>query len=590
MEVNLLGAEELKYELAIRGLPITGTFAQKRNALREILRYERENNISAPTSSCYDSESELIVCQGKLYTLARDIDCFDFRNRDNEYRRISTFLSHVHSRLLRISCAIDAECRHKELLIDKCKELFEKLRLMKEGRLNGTVTQRENIKDGCSVEVNRSILDSDNPPLLHSNLTPITKRQVDTSISYDLIVLDDKVPDQIFENDLDERYAFSNTAGNDEINGNSDSGVQDYERAQHSMPFSSQLLGNNRSNQFSDHVESPKDNRRSVPPSKVHFEDELFNISKQVHANSTRRDETLSHSNPYVNFADRLENFRFSPSNGQAMFSQPYLNPIKFQDVSSWNVKYNGQSSVTDFLERIEELRLSRGVSKEMLLRSAPEIFTRDALLWFRTRRFSSWDDLVTQLRETFQPFDYEFSLWDEIHKRTQGSQERVISFVVSMEALFRKLPSPPSEVMKLQVIRRNLLPHIQRRLATERIENLQDLIRLSRSIEETEARIQKFAPPSTNYRNLLEPALAYHKPSSHLAVLESPLSLSSGSSEIVSEVAALKTTYSSSCWNCCEPGHHFRQCQKPLKRFCFKCGNENVISRNCPKCSKNGY
>lgn len=34
----------------------------------------------------------------------------------------------------------------------------------------------------------------------------------------------------------------------------------------------------------------------------------------------------------------------------------------KFQDVSSCNVKYNGQSSVTDFLERIEELHLSTGV------------------------------------------------------------------------------------------------------------------------------------------------------------------------------------------------------------------------------------
>lgn len=76
---------------------------------------------------------------------------------------------------------------------------------------------------------------------------------------------------------------------------------------------------------------------------------------------------------------------------------------------------------------------------KDILLRSVPEDFTRDALLRFRTRQFSTQVNLVSQLRDTFQPFDYGVSVWDEIHKRTQGSQERVISFVVSIETLFGK-------------------------------------------------------------------------------------------------------------------------------------------------------
>lgn len=44
--------------------------------------------MSAPFSSCYNSESELSDSQGKLYTVARNIEYFGFQNRDNEYRTI----------------------------------------------------------------------------------------------------------------------------------------------------------------------------------------------------------------------------------------------------------------------------------------------------------------------------------------------------------------------------------------------------------------------------------------------------------------------------------------------------------------------
>nr|CAI5823365.1 unnamed protein product [Callosobruchus analis] len=93
-------------------------------------------------------------------------------------------------------------------------------------------------------------------------------------------------------------------------------------------------------------------------------------------------------------------------------------------DIGRWNLKYDGISSVNSFLERIEELRLSRGISKTRLLQSAPELFTKDALLWYRMSEFSNWDDLVQQLRAAFQPFDYEFTLMEEIRRRSQGAQE----------------------------------------------------------------------------------------------------------------------------------------------------------------------
>lgn len=345
-------------------------------------------------------------------------------------------------------------------------------------------------------------------------------------------------------------------------------------------------VNNREDRQASAYGEAPTGSRLS----QVRFEDDVVNASIQAQANQSQKADVINYSNPYVDFADRLDNFRFSPLHNHSHTGSTPFRPNKFQDVSTWNLKYNGQTSVTDFLERVEELRLSRAVPKEYLLRAAPEMFTRDALLWFRTKDFSSWDDLVTQLRDTFQPFDYEYSLWEEIHHRTQGSQERVVSFVVAMEALFRKLPVPPSEIKRLQIIRRNLLPHIQRRLAVEKIEKLNDLLRLSRAIEETEARIQRFVPPPTNYRNLVEPSLAYNKPSSHIAMVDRLVPEDDASVPSVLEPNPVVAAVASppNCWNCLEAGHRFRQCSKPRRKFCFKCGKENVISRDCPNCSKN--
>lgn len=193
-------------------------------------------------------------------------------------------------------------------------------------------------------------------------------------------------------------------------------------------------------------------------------------------------------------------------------------------------------------------------------------------------------------------PYDYEFSLWDEIRRRTQGSQEKVISFVVAMQNLFNKLPEAPTEATKIQLLRRNLLPYLQGRLATQNISSVQELLRLSRSVEETELRLQRFVPPPTNYRQLLEPELAYHKPSYNVHALNTSESLSfvepTAQTPADCDPVAVDVISSSReqnvCWNCGSPEHRFRQCQQERKMFCYRCGKDKVTLKSCPTCSKN--
>ncbi|KAJ8959652.1 hypothetical protein NQ318_021840, partial [Aromia moschata] len=248
----------------------------------------------------------------------------------------------------------------------------------------------------------------------------------------------------------------------------------------------------------------------------------------------------------------------------------------RYADPGRWNLKYDGVSSVNNFLDRVEELRKSRGVSKPQLLRSAAELFTRDALLWFRTNQFSSWDDLVAQLRDAFQPYDYENGIWEELRRRTQGVQERVVIFIASMEQLFNRLSEKPSEEARVRLIRRNLLPYIQTQLSLRTITSVRELVQACRAIEETEIRVQRFCPPPTNYRQLLEPELAYHKPS--VAHPPSISTVISDSSETIPpNIAEVSHTVTNSelrvatCWNCRNTGHRFRQCGQPRRIFCFK-------------------
>lgn len=46
MDANRLSSEEVKYELEIRGMPLTGTLAQKRAILRDVLRMEQQHTMT----------------------------------------------------------------------------------------------------------------------------------------------------------------------------------------------------------------------------------------------------------------------------------------------------------------------------------------------------------------------------------------------------------------------------------------------------------------------------------------------------------------------------------------------------------------
>lgn len=135
-----------------------------------------------------------------------------------------------------------------------------------------------------------------------------------------------------------------------------------------------------------------------------------------------------------------------------------------FIPISKWNLKFTDESEtmgLNKFLERVDELSITRGVDKSYLFDLAVELLGGKALNWFRSVCKSVQDghSLCIKMREEFLPNHYSEKLWNTIKKRTQGDNKSVGMYLAVMNNLFDRMDNRISEQQRLTVIRRNLLP-----------------------------------------------------------------------------------------------------------------------------------
>lgn len=263
----------------------------------------------------------------------------------------------------------------------------------------------------------------------------------------------------------------------------------------------------------------------------------------------------------------------------------------KFVSIAKWGLTFSGdgKGSLNAFLERVTELRIARGVSRQILFTSAVDLFTGRALIWYRANRdnFTTWEELVNGLKSEFQPIDYDDRLFEEIKNRTQGPNESVGIYVAVMKNLFARLSTRISELSQVKIILRNLTPTYQRQLSLVEVNSVDQLLQLGKKLEATKLSVESYTPPVRTAR-ILEPDLAYVQ--SDLLDVAGVSATSSVVTPVVKEKFVPQTGQNALlCWNCRKVGHRAVECREPRKIHCFRCGKPGVTSRNCENCSGNG-
>lgn len=190
------------------------------------------------------------------------------------------------------------------------------------------------------------------------------------------------------------------------------------------------------------------------------------------------------------------------------------------------NFRYNGKTCVKAFLQRLGELCLSRGISDIKLFNSASELFTDEALCWYRgvQDEVHSWSDLRQLLLEEYLPPDYDHRLMQEVRARTQGSDESIINYLSIMQNYFSRFTRSVSDEEKLNIVLFNIRPFYTAQLALNPVESWADLKRKCRLLEGAKERSEHFTEPPKITSSCLAPDLgrpcflsAWHTPDHHV-------------------------------------------------------------------------
>jgi Retrotransposon gag protein len=295
-------------------------------------------------------------------------------------------------------------------------------------------------------------------------------------------------------------------------------------------------------------------------------------IASQIDASMARLDKIL------VKLDNIMHHFRSSLTQSQ-IAPDPWSDTQNLQNIShdsgshvhKLNFRFNGKSCIKAFLQRLDELCLSRGLSHAKLFNSAAELFTDEALCWYRGIRdeVHNWLELRTLLLDEYLPSDYDHRLMQEIRARTQGSQESIINYLSIMQNYFTRLSKPVSDDEKLSIVLFNIRPFYTNQLALNPAESWTDLKRKCRLLEGAKERSQHFNEPPKATSSCMAPDLSYK---------------SGGRPDV--KVAALKPVANNFCVRCRIEGHTLRSCKAPFALVCYRCGAKDVTARSCTKCS----
>lgn len=299
--------------------------------------------------------------------------------------------------------------------------------------------------------------------------------------------------------------------------------------------------------------------------------------------------DKITDQSPAVNNASSTSNSCIHSVSGtsQSLPNPPYYKSIP---VYKWGETFSGdKSTLSSFLENVEELRKARHVSKTELFESARDLFVGDARCWFRQTidNVKDWDALVEALKRDFRSPYHDDELWETIKCRIQMKSESVVIYFAKMNELFGQLTRIPAESTKLRYIRNNLIPEYRKAIAMTEVSSVSELYKLIKRLEDDDYLDINIQMPSSSRAetakgNFFKTINAPSYPNASKNYTRSPKLLTIDKKDNNIPVNP------DECWNCHKKGHFYSECRARKSKFCYRCGLSNVTVRTCTHCQKN--
>ncbi|KOB65407.1 Gag polyprotein [Operophtera brumata] len=234
------------------------------------------------------------------------------------------------------------------------------------------------------------------------------------------------------------------------------------------------------------------------------FNNQYAILSKLAQINSSNTASTVEQTNAGQSLSIGV------PTSGSSNCERNHISDLQ-------KLKFNGKSCVHVFIQRMNEFCMSRNISHTKLLTYGIEMFTEQALHWYRSVKddVNSWDDLTKLLVADFSQFDYDYRLVSEIRSRTQGDAENIVIYFAMMSELFSRLSKPMSEAEKLEILLHNIRPCYANVLVSHgsSIDSIDTLRSLCRNYEKIQALSAQFREPPRVTTETLAPDLAFSRP-----------------------------------------------------------------------------
>lgn len=256
--------------------------------------------------------------------------------------------------------------------------------------------------------------------------------------------------------------------------------------------------------------------------------------------------------------------------------------------IQNWNLKFDGSTNglnVEEFLYRVRSLTTENfNGDFGIICKNLHILLVGKARDWYwryhKQVTNIDWREFCQALRYQYKDFRSNFDLKEEIRNRKMKPGEKFETFFESVCVMLDRLETPIPETELVEILTRNLRSDIRHELLyvpIYSIAHLRKLVQMRENLLGEEYFRRNLPSKQTTQfysrRNIAEVDAAEDYPE---------LTITSDAT-----VDAIRTgPVITNCWNCGEPGHHWEDCLRERKVFCYGCGAKNTYKPQCQRCS----